>query len=130
MGVLRGRARRLRGVPQYGGRVVEPEGNPEKSSCASYYQTPDSEEEVFAYFRERFEEHGWELAPSESYRMEGGELVPADLVAHRGDFSYRVSVEKIDPRASGHAPGTHVAAHVSHRPRRRRNARTRRLSAV
>ena len=101
--------------PQYGGRAVEPSGNPDSGSCAAYYQTPDTEEEVFAYFRERFGEHGWEEAPHESYRMEGGELVPTDLVAHRGDFSYRVSVEGIDPEAGGHAPGTHVATHVSHR---------------
>ena len=101
--------------PQYGDLRVEPSGNPDRGSCAAYYQTPDTEEEVFAYFRERFEEHGWKEAPHESYRMEGGELVPTDLVAHRSDFSYRVSVEEIDPEAGGHAPSTHVAVHVSHR---------------
>lgn len=101
--------------PQHGGRAVEPGGNPDRGSCAAYYQTSDPEDEVFAYFRERFEEHGWEEAPHESYRMENGGLVPTDLVAHRGDFSYRVNVEEIDPEAGGHAPGTHVAAHVSHR---------------
>ena len=101
--------------PQYGGRAVEPGGNPDSGSCAVYYQTRDPEEKVFAYFRERFGERGWEEAPHESFRMEGGELVPTDLVAHRGDFSYRVNGEEIDPETGGHAPGTHVAVHVSHR---------------
>ena len=103
--------------PQYGGLRVEPTGNPEVSSCAAYYRTPDSEEEVFAYFEERLEENGWEEAPSESYRMEGGRFVPTDLVAHRGDFRYTVNVEEMNPDAGGHAAGTSVAAHVSHRDR-------------
>ena len=102
--------------PQYGGRGVEPEGNPESGSCAAYYETPGSEEEVFAYFRGRLEENGWEERPAESWRAEGARYVPTELVYERGDFRYEVSVERVDPEAGGHAPGrTHVAAHVGHR---------------
>ena len=106
--------------PQYGGLRVEPSGNPALGSCAAYHDTLDSTDEIFAYFREQFEENGWEERPTESYRVlvGGGEefCIPTDLIAERGDFRYEVSVEEIDPEASGLAPGTGIAAHVSRVP--------------
>lgn len=106
--------------PQYGGLRVEPSGNPDRGSCAAYYSTRDSADEVFRYFGEQFEENGWEERPAESYRVvvEGGEefCVPIDLIAERGDFRYGVSVEEMDPEAGRHALGTGVAAHISRIP--------------
>ena len=107
--------------PQYGGRAVEPSGNPGVGSCAAYYQTPDSEEEVLAYFAERLEERGWEPRPQEASKKAGpgGKPgPPAGSVAYRPDgFRYEVQVGEIDPEAGGLAPGTHVTVHVSHRDR-------------
>lgn len=106
--------------PQYGGLRIKPTGNSEVSSCAAYYDTRDTTDEVFAYFGKQLEENGWDELTSESYRvvLEGGEefCVPNDLVAERGDFYYRVNAEEIDPEASGLAPGTGIAAHVSRLP--------------
>ena len=110
--------------PQYGGLRVEPSGNPELGSCAAYYRTRGSTDEVFSYFRERFEENGWDELPAESYRVvvEGGEdsCVPSSLIAERGDFRYQVNAEEIDPEAGGLAPGTGIAAHVSRLPKAER----------
>lgn len=105
---------------QYGGLRMEPTGNPEVSSCAAYYDTRDTADEVFAYFGKQFEENGWDERPSDGYsvREEDGEriCVPANIVAERGDFVYTVHIGKIDPEAGGLAPGTYVAAHVSRSP--------------
>lgn len=50
---------------QYEGKA-EPSGNPETGSCAAYYETADSREEVFSYFEDRFEKNGWEQHPEEA----------------------------------------------------------------
>ena len=106
--------------PQYGELRVEPSGNPDSGSCAAYYDTRAPAGEVFAYFKEQFGENGWDERPTESYRLVvegGGEFcVPSNLVAKRDGFRYVVSIEEIDPEASGLAPGTGVAAHVSRMP--------------
>ena len=106
--------------PQYGGLDAEPSGNPQLGSCAAYYRTRGSTDEVFVYFREQFEENGWDELPAESYRVvvEGGRefCVPTSLIAERGDFRYVVNAEEIDPEAGGRAPGTGIAAHVSRVP--------------
>ena len=102
--------------PQYGGLHVGPSSNAQLDSCAAYYRTRGSTDEVFVYFREQFEENGWDELPAESYRVvvEGGRefCVPTSLIAERGDFRYGVNAEEIALEAGGRAPGTGLAAHV------------------
>jgi hypothetical protein len=99
--------------PQYGGLQIEPEGHPDMGSCAAFYETSDSPEQVLAYFKDQLKVHGWTLeAELTEFRkgQAGGDL----LMAHRDDFVYNVSYESLefymDPR-----PGTHVAVHVAKR---------------
>lgn len=87
--------------PQYGDRQVEPESVSTTSSCVIRLETPDPEEEIFAYYSQSLLENGWEIDTqpppySELTEFTGPEatiparVVPSGLVALRGTYVYQV----------------------------------------
>jgi hypothetical protein len=91
---------------QFGGRRLEPEGNPQLDSCAVYYDVYAPNEEILAYYREQLEERGWRIEA-----RGGGENT---LVATREEDGYYYQVETEAGEGEGGRRGaTHVAAHVA-----------------
>jgi len=70
--------------PQYGGREIEPRRNMEAGSCWARYETPADKEEVLAYFRGRFAEHGWQKEYGGDFPTNG------ELVMSRGHQVYEL----------------------------------------
>lgn len=99
--------------PQYGYVRKEPEPNADKGSCATYYQTSDSEEQVLDYYSEQLAAKGWEVTPRLNQGAEdhlGGTIV----MATRNGFFYEVMYESLE-RYPEPRPGVHLAVHVSER---------------
>jgi hypothetical protein len=102
--------------PQYGGLEVKPESNINWGSCATDYETPDSREEVRAYFSKQLRANGWEVEipePPPETTPAGEPALGGDLLrANRDGYQYWVLYESlesyIEPR-----PGVHLAVHVS-----------------
>jgi len=97
--------------PQYGGIAQRPRANSVHGSCYLYYLTPDSREQVEAYFSQRLRTNGWEVEVVGPFPKgsAGGDLVRAI----RGEFLYVVhyisSSTLVDPR-----PGGQIEVHVSY----------------
>lgn len=79
---------------QYGGREMEAEGNIEPDSCFVNYSTPDSVDEVSAYFLEEFEANGWTIERKYRTTRDGS----MDISATRGELYYEVSLYAIQER--------------------------------
>ena len=87
--------------PQYGDAGVRPEnGYAIESSCAVFYDTPDSQEHVYEYFREQLTRNGWTVEGMQRCYFYSGTC----LQAHRNGFVYEVKYIK---------EGTNVNVHLA-----------------
>lgn len=108
--------------PQYGERQIEPESVSATSSCIVRFETPDPEEDIFAYYSQSLLENGWEIdtqPPPYSELTEFTEpeatiparVVPSGLVAMRGVYVYQVRYNQQPRSEQGR-----IVADVSKRP--------------
>lgn len=88
---------------QFGGLRPEPEGNPQLNSCAAYFDTQASDEEILGYYRGQLRGHGWQV----------GGLGSDDntVVATRKEDGYYFQAET--EAGGGEGGATHVAVHVA-----------------
>lgn len=88
---------------QFGGLRPEPEGNPQLNSCAAYFDTQASDEEILGYYRGQLRGHGWQV----------GGLGSDDntVVATREEDGYYFQAET--EAGGGEGGATHVAVHVA-----------------
>ncbi len=67
-----------------------------------YYDSPRAPQERLAYYRQRLEEHGWEVGPVRAERGGGG-ICCRSFYAYRSGYRYSVYADSIGrPEPSGH----------------------------